>query len=93
MAKNDSGPPGPAGATMFLAPMNAPGIHIERVLDTLDRFMAGGHAVDRLEGLRVPESAVLGEVGAGLRYAQVRLAAPTTSPSTVRGAAPPSANR
>ena len=60
MAKNDSDALGPAGATMFLAPMNAPGIHIERVLDTLDGFMAGGHAVVRLDGLRVPESAVLG---------------------------------
>ena len=36
--------------------------------------MAGGHAVVRLDGLRVPESAVLGRVGAGFRYAQVRLA-------------------
>ena len=74
MAKNDNDPLGPAGATMFLVPMHAPGIHIERVLDTLDRFMAGGHAVVRLDGVRVPESAVLGEVGAGFRYAQVRLA-------------------
>src|SRR5215467_13687677 len=60
MARNDSDPLGPAGATMFLVPMNAPGIHIERVLDTLDRFMAGGHAVVRLDGLRVPEKTVLG---------------------------------
>jgi acyl-CoA dehydrogenase len=74
MARNDSDRLGPAGATMFLVPMNAAGIHIERVLDTLDRFMAGGHAVIRLDGVRVPESAVLGEVGAGFRYAQVRLA-------------------
>ncbi len=74
MAKTDSDDAGPAGATMFLAPMNAPGIVIERVLDTLDRFMAGGHAVIRLDGLRVPESAVLGRVGEGFRYAQVRLA-------------------
>src|SRR5437879_1910573 len=74
MAKTDSDALGPAGATMFLTPMNAPGIHIERVLDTLDHFMAGGHAVIRLDGLRVPESAVLGQVGAGFRYAQVRLA-------------------
>jgi acyl-CoA dehydrogenase len=74
MARNDADPLGPAGATMFLAPMNAPGIHIERVLDTIDRFMAGGHAVIRLDGLRVPESEVLGQVGAGFRYAQVRLA-------------------
>jgi acyl-CoA dehydrogenase len=74
MAKNDSDPLGPAGATMFLAPMSAPGIHIERVLDTLDQYMTGGHAVVRLDGLRVPESAVLGRVGEGFRYAQARLA-------------------
>ncbi|HZK90740.1 MAG TPA: acyl-CoA dehydrogenase family protein [Stellaceae bacterium] len=74
MAKNDSDDLGPAGATMFLAPMDASGIHIERVLDTLDGFMAGGHAAIRLAGLRVPESAVLGKVGQGFRYAQARLA-------------------
>ena len=73
MAKNDSDPLGPAGATMFLAPMDAPGIHVERVLDTLDSYMSGGHAVVRLDGLRVPESAVLGRVGEGFRYAQARL--------------------
>jgi acyl-CoA dehydrogenase len=74
MAKNDSDPLGPAGATMFLAPMDAPGIRIERVLDTLDQYMSGGHAVIRLDGLRVPETAVLGKVGQGFRYAQARLA-------------------
>src|SRR5580658_10023744 len=74
MAKNDSDELGPAGSTMFLAPMDAPGIHIERILDTLDGFMAGGHAVIRLDGLRVPETAVLGQVGQGFRYAQARLA-------------------
>src|SRR5262249_41513996 len=42
MAKTESDPTGPAGATMFLAPMDAPGIHIERVLDTLDQYMSGG---------------------------------------------------
>ena len=74
MARNESDSGGPAGATMFLAPMNAPGIHIERVLDTLDQYMTGGHAVVRLDGLRVHESQVLGRVGEGFRYAQVRLA-------------------
>jgi acyl-CoA dehydrogenase len=74
MAKNESDSSGPAGATMFLTPMDAPGIHIERVLDTLDQYMAGGHAVVRLEGLRVQESQVLGRVGEGFRYAQLRLA-------------------
>jgi len=74
MARNESDAGGPAGATMFLTPMSAPGIHIERVLDTLDQYMTGGHAVVRLDGLRVPESAVLGRIGEGFRYAQVRLA-------------------
>jgi len=74
MAKNTDDPLGPAGATMFLAPMDAPGIHIERILDTLDQYMTGGHAVVRLDGLRVPETAVLGRVGQGFRYAQARLA-------------------
>jgi alkylation response protein AidB-like acyl-CoA dehydrogenase len=48
MARNEDDLLGPAGATMFLAPMDAPGIHIERVLDTMDHYMAGGHAVVRL---------------------------------------------
>jgi acyl-CoA dehydrogenase len=74
MAKADSDGHGPAGATMFLTAMDAPGIHVERVLDTLDQYMAGGHAVVRLDGLRVHESQVLGCVGEGFRYAQLRLA-------------------
>ena len=60
-------------ATMFLADMDQPGIRIERVMDTMDRGFAGGHAVVAFDGLRVPEADVLGEVGAGFRYAQVRL--------------------
>ena len=60
MAKTGNDALGPAGATMFLSPMSAPGIVIERVLDTLDGFMAGGHAVIRLDGLRVPEMRCLG---------------------------------
>lgn len=62
-----------AGATMFLAPMNAPGITLERNMDTLDTCFPGGHGVVRLRGLRVPARDVLGEVGQGFRYAQVRL--------------------
>jgi acyl-CoA dehydrogenase len=74
MAKTDGDAGGPPGATMFLSPMAAPGIRVERVLDTLDQYMSGGHAVVRLDALRVPESAVLGRVGEGFGYAQVRLA-------------------
>jgi acyl-CoA dehydrogenase len=74
MANTDSDAGGSPGATMFLSPMAATGISVERVLDTLDQYMSGGHAVVRLDGLRVPESAVLGRIGEGFRYAQVRLA-------------------
>ncbi|WP_431015681.1 acyl-CoA dehydrogenase family protein [Bradyrhizobium pachyrhizi] len=63
-----------SAATMFLADMSDPAIRIERTLDTIDSSFVGGHAVVRFDGLRVPAGAVLGEVGQGFRYAQVRLA-------------------
>lgn len=62
------------GPTMFLAPMPDPAIEIVRMLDTMDGSFTGGHAELQFNGLRVPSSAVLGEIGQGLRYAQVRLA-------------------
>jgi len=62
------------GATLFLVDLPDPAIHIERILDTIDSSMPGGHAVVRIENLRVPASQVLGESGAGFKYAQVRLA-------------------
>ena len=62
------------GATMFLSDMNAQGIVVERILDTIDEGFAGGHAVLRFEGLRVPAANVLGAPGEGFKYAQVRLA-------------------
>ncbi|MFZ9627520.1 MAG: acyl-CoA dehydrogenase family protein, partial [Burkholderiaceae bacterium] len=61
------------GATMFMTDLPAPGFSIERLLDSIDSSFCGGHAEVRFNNLRVPESAVLGEVGGGFRYAQVRL--------------------
>lgn len=61
-------------ATMFLADMAQPAIVIERQMDSLDRCFAGGHCVVHFHDLKVPASDVLGEVGEGFRYAQVRLA-------------------
>ena len=61
------------GATMFLTDMAAPGIVLERSMDTLDTCFPGGHGVLRFDALRVPATAILGEVGQGFRYAQVRL--------------------
>jgi acyl-CoA dehydrogenase len=63
-----------AGATMFVVDADDPGFRIERVVDTIDRTSPGGHAHVVLRGCRVADDAVLGEVGQGYRYAQVRLA-------------------
>ncbi len=60
--------------TMFLTDTDRPGFILERMMDSLDSCFTGGHAVLRFENLRVPASDVLGEIGKGLRYAQVRLA-------------------
>ena len=43
-------------------------------MDAMDNCFTGGHGVLRFENLRVPASDVLGEVGQGFRYAQIRLA-------------------
>jgi acyl-CoA dehydrogenase len=62
------------GATLFLADLPDPAVVTERVLDTIDRTMPGGHAIVQINDLRVSSDAVLGEVGQGFKYAQVRLA-------------------
>lgn len=61
-------------ASMFLADMREPGIRVVRQMDALDACFAGGHGVVEFRNLRVPASDVLGEIGKGFRYAQVRLA-------------------
>jgi acyl-CoA dehydrogenase len=72
MAKADE------GATMFLVDLTEAyekgAIRIERVLDTIDSSMPGGHAVVTIDGLRVPADQLLGEPGEGFQLAQVRLA-------------------
>ncbi len=61
-------------ATMFLTDMERPEIRLVRTMDALDRCFTGGHGVLEFDGLRVGEADVLGEIGKGFRYAQVRLA-------------------
>ncbi|MGE4409029.1 MAG: acyl-CoA dehydrogenase family protein [Sphingobium sp.] len=67
MAKSDD------GACMFLVDLPDPAIRIERVLDTIDSSMPGGHAVVAIDNLRVPADQMLGASGEGFKYAQVRL--------------------
>jgi acyl-CoA dehydrogenase len=73
MAKMDGGEHD-GKATMFLSDMDSPGIALKRQIDSIDSSFSGGHWVVRFEDLFVPDDAVLGEVGRGFRYAQVRLA-------------------
>jgi acyl-CoA dehydrogenase len=60
-------------ATMFLVDLPDPAIRIERVLDTIDSALIGGHSIVAIDGLRVPADQILGELHQGYRYAQVRL--------------------
>ncbi|MBU3750484.1 MAG: acyl-CoA dehydrogenase, partial [Mycobacterium sp.] len=62
------------GPTLFLCDGRTPGIELERVMNTMDRNYVQGHGVVRFNDLTLPASAVLGEVGQALRYAQMRLA-------------------
>jgi acyl-CoA dehydrogenase len=66
-------PDGNCAATMFLLHLPHPAIKVERILDTIDSSMTGGHAVLRLDDLRLPADSILGEVHQGFRHAQVRL--------------------
>ncbi|MGE0775883.1 MAG: acyl-CoA dehydrogenase family protein [Sphingomonadaceae bacterium] len=67
MAKSDD------GACMFLVDLPDPAIRIERVLETIDSSMPGGHSVILLDNLRVPTDQMLGKSGEGFKYAQIRL--------------------
>jgi acyl-CoA dehydrogenase len=61
------------GACLFLVDLPDPAIRIDRVLETIDSSMPGGHAVLTIDNLRVPADQMLGQSGEGFNYAQVRL--------------------
>lgn len=67
MARTDDGP------TMFLVDADNPGYQITALTPTLDHAFPGGHCEVRFAGCRVGGEAVLGEVGKGYDYAQLRL--------------------
>ena len=64
----------PVGATMFLVPLPHPAVRLVRQIDVMATSFTQGHAELVIDQLRVAPDAVLGEVGQGFRYAQVRLA-------------------
>ncbi len=62
------------GATMFLVDLPNPAVQCVRSIDSMDSSFTGGHAELDIQGLVVSADDVLGEIGKGFRYAQVRLA-------------------
>ena len=67
MAKSDD------RACMFLVDLPDPAIRIDRVLDTIDSSMPGGHSIVTIDNLRVSADQMLGQSGEGFKYAQIRL--------------------
>jgi acyl-CoA dehydrogenase len=69
MAKMEDG-----SATMFLSDMSRAGIRVTRQMEAMDSCFTGGHCVMEFTDVRIPATDVLGEIGRGFKYAQVRLA-------------------
>lgn len=69
MAKMEDG-----SASMFLTDTNSEGFILEKNMNAMDSCFSGGHGILRFENLRIPKENVLGEIGKGFKYAQVRLA-------------------
>jgi acyl-CoA dehydrogenase len=73
MARTEETDQGPAGATMFLVDMDNPGVRVGDPIHTVDRYIDGGHPHVDFNGCEVDDDSVLGKVGEGFSYAQVRL--------------------
>lgn len=58
---------------MFLVDLPHPGVRVGAPIHTVDRYIDGGHPHVHFEDCVVDDDAVLGEVGLGFKYAQVRL--------------------
>jgi len=61
------------GTSIFIAPRATAGINIIRDVPTIGTKDFGGHVEIQYENVRLPQSAVLGELGTGFAMAQVRL--------------------
>ncbi len=73
MAVTNPDVPTHKGATLFLAPADAPGIEIVRHVPTMGARDLGGHPEVKFHDLRLPPSAILGEEGQGFALTQQRL--------------------
>ena len=73
MAVTNPDVPTHKGATIFLAPIDAPGIEILRRVPIMGGNDPGGHCEIMFHDLRLPNSAILGEEGQGFALTQKRL--------------------
>lgn len=73
MARTEATAEYPAGATLLLTPMDAPGITVGPHIGTFETAFAGGHPYVSFENVFVADDDVLGEPGGGFVAAQVRL--------------------
>ncbi|MBE2184056.1 MAG: acyl-CoA dehydrogenase family protein [Anaerolineae bacterium] len=73
MARTDSDLPAHKGSTIFIAPAGMPGIEVVRNVPIMGFDDFGGHCEMKFHDLRLPASAVLGEVGQGFALTQARL--------------------
>ena len=62
-----------SGATLFIVDIDNPGFQVVRNIAAIGAYSIGGHAEIRLDNCEVDDDAVLGEVGRGFAYAQLRL--------------------
>jgi acyl-CoA dehydrogenase len=60
-------------ATMFLVPTDTPGYRFVRNVPVMGSHGHGGHGEVEFKNVRVPDSAIVGNVGDGFRLALVRL--------------------
>jgi len=73
MARTDPDLPVHKGSTIFIAPAATPGIALIRRIPIMGFDDLGGHCELKFHALRLPSSAVLGEVGQGFALTQARL--------------------
>lgn len=73
MAISDPDVPAHRGTTAFVVPADTPGFRIVRDVPVMGLHFLGGHAEVEFDHVRVPDAAVLGNVGDGFRMAQLRL--------------------
>jgi acyl-CoA dehydrogenase len=63
----------PQGPTQFIVDTDNPGYRHVRTIQGMDPYSVGGHGEIEFKDCQVSASAVLGDVGQGLAYAQLRL--------------------